>query len=158
MNANSLIGIHQIQTLEQLSALAGRLAYELRAGDVILFSGNLGAGKTTFTQFLGKSLGVEGKITSPTYTLVGEYPIIGNPNIATLIHMDLYRMGEAEKKLPLNNEYIQEVIDTAALSKAVVVIEWAEKLAYVPVSRCWKIFIEPGDTTRARIVTFNKVQ
>lgn len=158
MNANSITGTHHIEGLEQLSALAARVAQELCVGDIVLLSGDLGAGKTTCAQFLGKALGVEGKITSPTYTLVGEYPVIGNSDIATLVHMDLYRMGEAEKKLPLNNEYIQEVIEGAALNKAIIVIEWAEKLVRMPASRCWNIALAPGDTSESRIVTIGRVQ
>ncbi len=158
MNANSLVGTHHIQGIEQLSALAESVAQELRAGDSILLSGNLGAGKTTFTQFLGQALGVEGRITSPTYTLIGEYPIIGNSNLATLVHMDLYRLGDAGKSLPLNNEYIQEIIHNAVLNKAIVIIEWAEKLGSMPTLRSWSIAIEPGDAFESRIVTISRVQ
>lgn len=158
MKTNSLIGTHHINGIEQLEALAESLAQQLCAGDIVLLYGNLGAGKTTFTQFLGRELGVEGKITSPTYTLVGEYPILDNPNINALIHMDLYRMGQSEKNPPLNNEYIQEVLESASVHKAVIVIEWAEKLANIPSSRCWKISIEHGDSPDVRMVTIDRVQ
>lgn len=158
MKTYSCTGTHVISGLEQLKTLAEALARQLLGGDIVLLSGNLGAGKTTFTQFLGKALGVADKITSPTYTLGGEYPILHNPSINTLIHMDLYRMGQLEKKLPLNNEYIQEIMDSASHNKAIIVIEWAEKLTNIPSSRCWKIFIEPGNTPDARIVTIDRVQ
>lgn len=157
MNVNSLIGMHQIQALEQLSVLAGRLACELRAGDTILLSGNLGAGKTTFTQFLGKALGVEGRITSPTYTLVGEYPITGNSEVTTLVHMDLYRMGEQAivRPLALNDTYIREILEAGKNDKAVVIIEWSELLRVVPTGRCWHISLKLGAGFGDRIVNIS---
>ena len=95
----------------------------------MLLSGNLGAGKTTFTQFLGEALGVEGRITSPTYTLVGEYPVRGNADIRGLIHIDLYRTQEGQKSNALNNEYIHEILQGAQEHKAVIIIEWGELLS-----------------------------
>lgn len=145
-----LIGTHVIQNLEELSALACELVGELQGGDVVLLSGELGAGKTTFTQFLGKQLGVQDHITSPTFTLVGEYGISNNSTISTLIHIDLYRTGE---QTALNNNYIQEILDSATQSKSVVVIEWGELFAQGIKNRIWRISLTPGTTESERIVT-----
>lgn len=158
MKTNSVTGVHEILSLDQLDMLAQSLALQLYAGDILLLSGNLGAGKTTFTQFLGNALGVRGTITSPTYTLIGEYPVIGNQSITTLIHIDLYRIGGPGKNLPLNNIYIQEIIDTAVSNNAVVVIEWAEKMESLPSIRSWHISIELGSSRYSRRVTVYKVQ
>lgn len=151
-----LIGTHDIHGLDQLHGLADALAHELMAGDVLLLSGNLGAGKTTFTQLLGKSLGVQGNITSPTYTLVGEYPVAGHSSISTLIHMDLYRIGEDAKRLPLTEEYIEEVLSRAAADTAVVVIEWAERLSIAYTGRRWNISFATTQNPDTRIVTVSR--
>lgn len=158
MKTNSVIGDHHIIGLDQFRELAITLGEQLRAGDIVLLIGDLGSGKTTFTQFLGQALGVSDRITSPTYTLVGEYAVENNPDIRTLIHMDLYRIGESNKQIPLNNKYIQEVLDTAIHMKAVVVIEWPEKFGIASNLHCWKIAIGPGDTPQGRSVTVGRVQ
>lgn len=147
MSQLSLIGSHKIENLENLSLLTECMAKEMRAGDVALLSGELGAGKTTFTQFLGKAFGVQDAITSPTYTLVGEYNIPNNIDISILVHVDLYR---TEGK---NNNYVQEIIEQAKQNKAVVVIEWAEYLERKPKGNYWNITITSEDITKTRIVT-----
>ncbi len=144
-----ILGTHIVK-LDELEVLAITLVQELLSGDVVLLSGNLGAGKTTFTQYVGKALGVKQHITSPTFTLVGEYLIAGNAFIATLIHIDLYRKA--------HEEYLKEIFDTAELRKAVVIIEWADLLNMKPNNRCWNITIEPGPTPESRIATINRVQ
>lgn len=150
MNISALHGSHTISNLEALSELASRFASELQAGDVVLLSGQLGAGKTTFTQSLGKALGVEDVITSPTFTLVGEYQAANNFGITSLIHIDLYRTGE---QTVLNNNYIHELLQTAKEQKAVVVIEWGELLLEKIQNRTWKIALKQGVTEGERVVT-----
>ena len=156
MKTNSVLGVHHVSSLDELRLLAEALSQELIAGDVVLLSGNLGAGKTTITQFLGKALGVQANITSPTYTLMGEYPVIGNDFITTLIHMDLYRMGQSEKMLPSNSEYIQDVVGSASLNKGIVVIEWAENIGQLPKKQYWNITINKGKNYHSRTVTIDK--
>lgn len=152
MKTNPLGGVHEVTGVNQLKLLAESLAGQLHCGDIILLSGDLGAGKTTFTQFLGSALGVLGNITSPTYTLVAEYPVVGHKSISTLVHMDLYGMGQ-EKKLSLNTEYIQELITNAVHNEQIIVIEWAEKLHTLPQGRYWSIGITSGNNPVSRIVT-----
>ncbi len=150
---NSLLGKHEIATLEDLGKFAKALADELVPGDVVLLSGNLGAGKTTFTQFLGKALGVEGEIVSPTYTLVGEYTIAGQRAIKELIHVDLYRTGDAAGAAPLNTEYIQEIFATAPSRGAVVVMEWGELFSGdLSGRRVWIIELKHGRHSGERSV------
>lgn len=152
MKTNPPAGVHEIFGIDQLKTLAESLARQLHCGDIVLLSGDLGAGKTTFTQFLGSALGVVGNITSPTYTLVGEYPVIGHSSILTLVHVDLYRIGQ-EKFFPLNNEYIHEMITNAVHNEQIIVIEWAEKLHTLPQGRYWSIGITSGNNPASRIVT-----
>jgi tRNA threonylcarbamoyladenosine biosynthesis protein TsaE len=79
---------------EETEAAGARLAAELRPGDVVLVSGELGAGKTTFVRGACRALGVTAKVTSPTFTIGHLY--VGNPDVA---HLDLYRLEGAEPGL-----------------------------------------------------------
>jgi tRNA threonylcarbamoyladenosine biosynthesis protein TsaE len=79
---------------EQTEAAGARLAAELEAGDVVLVSGELGAGKTTFVRGACRALAVTANVTSPTFTIGQLYA--GNPDVA---HMDLYRLEGAEPGL-----------------------------------------------------------
>jgi tRNA threonylcarbamoyladenosine biosynthesis protein TsaE len=79
---------------EQTEAAGARLAAELEAGDVVLVSGELGTGKTTFVRGASRALGVTANVTSPTFTIGQLYA--GQPDVA---HMDLYRLEGAEPGL-----------------------------------------------------------
>lgn len=155
MHKNPLIAEHNVTSLEALTGLASLFATELQVGDVVLLSGQLGAGKTTFTQSIGKTLGVQDTITSPTFTLVGEYQAKNNLDIATLIHIDLYRTGEQINAQPLsmNNNYIHELLSSAKEQKAVVVIEWGELLGQEIKNRTWRIGFDSGSSENERLVT-----
>lgn len=99
--------------------LGKRLAGLLRAGDLVILSGDLGAGKTTFTQGLGSGLGVRGDITSPTFVISRVHPsLAGGP---PLVHVDAYRLGGIEELDDLD-------LDTS-LDEAVTVVEWGEGVA-----------------------------
>jgi len=95
-----------------------KLAKELKPGDIIALSGNLGSGKTTFTKGLGKGLGVKypGRINSPTFVLIKEYD-----GKMPLYHLDLYRLDDLKE---IENLAIEEYI----YGNGVTVIEWAEKI------------------------------
>lgn len=100
-------------------ALAEALAPALRKGDLLMLVGDLGAGKTTFTQGLGKGLGVEEQITSPTFVLLRSYDAA-----LPLHHVDVYRL-----------EHLQEVIDLGLMEMldegGVAVVEWGDLAAPV---------------------------
>ncbi len=87
------------------------------AGTLLLLVGPLGAGKTTFTQFLGQALLSDAQTSSPTYTLIHEYP---TPEGA-LVHVDAYRLPSAEALFGLG---LEDYLDRARL----VVVEWGEAL------------------------------
>lgn len=94
-------------------ALAADIAKTLRAGDVILLHGELGAGKTTFTKGLAKALGIEETVTSPTFNYVKEYQGGRLP----LFHFDMYRVSDADEVYELGlEEYFYR--------GGVVVVEW----------------------------------
>lgn len=106
-------------TAEETQELARRLAGLLRAGDLIILSGELGAGKTTFTQGLGSSLGVRPGIISPTFVLVRIHPNMPdgpNPGGPDLVHVDAYRLSSPGE--------IDDIDLENTLDSAVTVVEW----------------------------------
>ncbi|MDO5727531.1 MAG: tRNA (adenosine(37)-N6)-threonylcarbamoyltransferase complex ATPase subunit type 1 TsaE [Bowdeniella nasicola] len=106
-----------ITTPEQMRQLGAGLGAIVRAGDVLVLTGDLGAGKTTLTQGLGQALGARGRITSPTYTISRLHPTAAGP---TLAHVDAYRVTDM---------WDFETIDLEALiPTAITVIEWGEAL------------------------------
>ena len=102
-----------------MRGLGRSLAGQLAAGDLIVLTGSLGAGKTTFTQGLGAGLGVRGAVTSPTFVIARVHPSeVGGP---ALVHVDAYRIGGIAELDDLD-------LDTS-LDQAVTVVEWGEGLA-----------------------------
>ena len=81
-----------ITTSEDMEELGSKLAELLELGDLVLLSGELGAGKTTLTRGLGEALGAEGTIQSPTFVLAREHRIAGG---GKLVHVDAYRLSSA---------------------------------------------------------------
>ncbi len=111
--------VHAARDAEEMRALGAALAASLRAGDVILLTGELGAGKTTFTQGLGAGLGVRGDVTSPTFVIARVHPSLsGGP---ALVHVDAYRLGGTAELDDLD-------LDTS-LEDAVTVVEWGGGVA-----------------------------
>jgi tRNA threonylcarbamoyladenosine biosynthesis protein TsaE len=100
-------------------ALAGRLAPLLQPGDLVLIEGDLGAGKTTFTQGLARALGVTEAVTSPTFVLMSIYPTTAGFD---LVHVDVYRLDRLSEVVDLA---LPELLDDGA----VVVVEWGERAA-----------------------------
>lgn len=106
-------------TADQTRALATRLAGVLRAGDLLVLSGDLGAGKTTFTQGLGAAMRVRGDVTSPTFVISRVHPsLVGGP---ALVHVDAYRLHGALELDDLDLD--------ASLDEAVTVVEWGTGVA-----------------------------
>ncbi|WP_380170864.1 tRNA (adenosine(37)-N6)-threonylcarbamoyltransferase complex ATPase subunit type 1 TsaE [Kineococcus sp. DHX-1] len=109
---------HLLRTPEETAAFGERVGRVLRAGDLVLLSGDLGAGKTTFTRGLATALGVRGPVTSPTFVIAREHPsLVGGP---VLVHVDAYRLGSLAEVDDLD-------LDTAA-EEAVTVVEWGRGL------------------------------
>ena len=125
----------------ETQSLAERLSQHLQAGDVLWLSGELGAGKTTFAQGLGRGLGVSAPVISPTFVLVREYH-----GRLPLYHIDLYRLDDVRDILNLG---LRDYLD----GDGVCVIEWAERLDVDGALPGLHIRIEPrgGDS---RLFTF----
>ncbi|MGP3971861.1 tRNA (adenosine(37)-N6)-threonylcarbamoyltransferase complex ATPase subunit type 1 TsaE [Streptomyces sp. 6N223] len=102
---------------ERTRALGRSLAALLRPGDLVVLSGELGAGKTTLTRGIGEGLGVRGPITSPTFVIARVHPPLGDG--PPLVHADAYRLGGDLAEL-------EDLDLDAALPESVVVVEWGE--------------------------------
>jgi tRNA threonylcarbamoyladenosine biosynthesis protein TsaE len=99
---------------EAMQALGAELAASLRAGDLVVLSGGLGAGKTTLTQGIGSGLGVRGPVTSPTFVIARVHPsLVGGP---ALVHVDAYRLGDAFE--------VDDLDLDASVEDSVTVVEW----------------------------------
>jgi tRNA threonylcarbamoyladenosine biosynthesis protein TsaE len=109
----------KVTTAEQTHALGAALARVLRPGDLLVLTGELGAGKTTFAQGLGEGLGVREGIISPTFVLVRIHPNLPdgpNPGGPDLVHVDAYRLGSASE--------IDDIDLENTLDSSVTVVEW----------------------------------
>lgn len=109
--------LYNISSLKETENLAIEIASKLKPGSTILLTGDLGAGKTTFTQFLGKHLGVSDIITSPTFNILKMYKANG----CEFYHMDAYRLGESGD----SGEFDDYLYD----KNRVMVIEWPQYLS-----------------------------
>ncbi len=109
-----------LDSLENTQAIAFELAKVLLPGSILWLSGNLGSGKTTFVQGLGKGLGIDGEITSPTFSLIDEHLQGRIP----LYHIDLYRL-EPEQVQSL---HLFSYWQGSDFPLGIVAIEWAERM------------------------------
>lgn len=120
-------------TAEDTRALGRRLAAVLRAGDVVLLTGGLGAGKTTFTQGLAQGMGVGGRVTSPTFVLARVHPGVGGR--PPLVHVDAYRLSGPDELDDLDLD--------ADLGSSVTVVEWGGGTAEVLAAERLEVDLEP---------------
>ncbi|WP_030671705.1 tRNA (adenosine(37)-N6)-threonylcarbamoyltransferase complex ATPase subunit type 1 TsaE [Streptomyces cellulosae] len=102
---------------EQMRELGRRLAKLLRAGDLVMLTGELGAGKTTLTRGLGEGLGIRGAVTSPTFVIARVHPPLGDG--PPLVHVDAYRLGGGLDEM-------EDLDLDVSLPESVVVVEWGE--------------------------------
>ena len=138
-----------ISSADEMKSFAAKVVDGLAGGDTLLLSGELGAGKTTFVQGLAAALGIEQDITSPTFTIVGEYPVRNHQNITKLVHVDLYRLSEDAAGDPAVRQVVSE-----QGGDTLVAIEWAERLGNAVPSGT-RIAFEHGANENARLVTLN---
>jgi tRNA threonylcarbamoyladenosine biosynthesis protein TsaE len=111
------------QTAEDTFNFGRRLGEQLKGGEILLLSGPLGAGKTIFVKGLATALGIDREeVTSPTFTLVNPYA-----GTLTLYHIDLYRLDDGPSAA-----HAVDLEELLSDEKAVIVIEWAERLGNYP--------------------------
>ncbi|KHK99853.1 hypothetical protein LK09_00480 [Microbacterium mangrovi] len=127
---DELVGRHDIVSPADMEQLGRRMGGMLRAGDVVVLTGPLGAGKTTLTRGIGAGLGVRGPVQSPTFVLARTHPsLVGG---VPLVHMDAYRLGSAAELDDLDVD----------VEGSVVVVEWGRGLADDLAEVWWDVEIE----------------
>ena len=136
--------IYNVSSPEETWAVAREFAEELKPGDVVCLEGNLGSGKTTFTQGLAAALGAKRPVTSPTFCLVAEHP----SKRFLLVHMDLYRINGEDDVLAIGWE------DYLARG-AVIVVEWPDRAGNLIPSNARHVTFTPGDSPDGRTISFH---
>ena len=126
-----------LETAEDTRELGRRLGAWLAAGDLLVLTGGLGAGKTTLTQGIGEGLAVRGPFTSPTFVIARVQPSLveGPP----LVHVDAYRLGGLDELDALDLD--------ASLEECVTVVEWGHGLAEGLAEEYLEVLIT-GESTR----------
>lgn len=114
----------EIDKMEELAKdFLSKVIPEGDKATIVGLKGNLGAGKTTFTQYVAKILGISEKINSPTFVIEKIYKILDNQNFDTLIHIDAYRLDSGKELEALNwNEIIEQ-------QRTLILIEWPEQVS-----------------------------
>lgn len=134
-----------VKSIKETEKLARDLAKKIKAPIILALSGELGAGKTTFTKFLAKYLGIKENINSPTFTIINQYFL--ESNSYNLIHIDCYRLEKPEKILELG------FLDILNDKNNIVVIEWAERVRkFLPKNTIWIEFKHRKDKEREIII------
>lgn len=112
-----------IKTEKETQTFARNLAKSLKGGEIIALEGDLGAGKTTITQYIAKAFGVKENVTSPTFVLMKVYTVESRKyKVSQLVHVDCYRLDDPQELFYLG---IEEYMNN---KESVVVIEWADKI------------------------------
>lgn len=140
-----------LTSLQDTEQLARRLEHDAPPGALLILSGPLGAGKTTLMQALGRVLGSSAQISSPTYTLIHEYPTPAG----VLVHIDAYRLGVhgsgvAAALLELG---LEDYLERARL----VAVEWGEDLLKLFPDAVVVTLSLDGDERRARVTRADEV-
>jgi tRNA threonylcarbamoyladenosine biosynthesis protein TsaE len=134
-----------VPTAHEMRALGTRVADLLRAGDLLVLTGDLGAGKTTFVQGVGAGLGVGGPVVSPTFVIAR----VHRDGRLPLVHVDAYRLGSVDE--------VDDLDLDAALEESVTVVEWGEGLVEDLAGDRLEVRLErsadPSDDTRRVTLT-----
>lgn len=126
----AFLGRHEIPSATAMEELGRRIGARLEAGDLLILTGPLGAGKTTFTRGLADGLGVRGPVQSPTFVIARTHPsLVGR---APLVHVDAYRLGSEAELEDLDLD----------LDRSVVVVEWGRGMAEELAETWWDIELE----------------
>jgi tRNA threonylcarbamoyladenosine biosynthesis protein TsaE len=144
-------GTATLERAEDTVALGARLGGQLRAGDVVVLSGPLGAGKTVLAKGIAAAMDVDGPVTSPTFVLARVHPA-RRPDGPAMIHVDVYRLLD-HRGADLLAELDSLDLD-AELDDAVVVVEWGEGLAERLSDRHLDIRLERVSHSDVRIATW----
>ncbi len=131
-------------SLKATKKIAKKFASQLHSGDIVVLSGDLGAGKSVFTRDILQEFGVEGKITSPTFTLLNEYKISNGQHY---YHFDMYRLNDEQEA---ENIGLEEILDD---NSSIKFIEWADRVqSYLPEHYKKVTIVKLGKNSRNIIV------
>lgn len=131
---------------DETRALGRTLAQALQGGAVVAFTGDLGAGKTAFVSGMAEGLGIEERVTSPTFTIVNEYEGGRLP----LFHFDMYRLGSADELFHIGwEDYLAR--------NGVCAVEWSENVDEALDGETIRVDISRGEDDNTRIITIEGV-
>lgn len=147
-------GTATLERVEDTVALGSRLGEQLRAGDVVVLTGPLGAGKTVLAKGIAAAMDVDGPVTSPSYVLARVHPP-RRPGAPTMIHVDMYRLLDQDGA-DLLGELDSLDLDTD-LDDAVVVVEWGEGIVERLAERHLDIRLERLSGSDVRIASWQWV-
>ncbi|MCK5078192.1 MAG: tRNA (adenosine(37)-N6)-threonylcarbamoyltransferase complex ATPase subunit type 1 TsaE [Calditrichia bacterium] len=116
--STKLNNTHILSNLQKTESVANDLSKILKAGNIVAFYGDLGAGKTTFIKYLCEKMGVKEEVTSPTFTIINEYYAVDN---LPIFHFDFYRLKNTMELRAIN-------FDDYIYGDGICLIEWAEKI------------------------------
>ena len=132
---------------DETRALGRTLAQALQGGAVVAFTGDLGAGKTAFVSGMAEGLGIEERVTSPTFTIVNEYEGGRLP----LFHFDMYRLGSADELFDIGwEDYLAR--------NGVCAVEWSENVDEALDGDTIRVDISRGEDDNTRIITIEGVE
>ncbi len=121
----------ELKELNDTKRFAEWLVNHIERGQVICLVGDLGAGKTTFTQFLCKALGVDDYVTSPTFNLMNSYSGVLNGDSIEIHHFDVYRIFDADEMLEIG-------FDDFLYGDGISIVEWANQVSeLIPNDSIW---------------------
>ena len=138
---------YETQSAAETEALGVKLAEKLRGGEVIAYTGDLGAGKTAFTRGLARGLGITERVTSPTFTIVNEYDSGRLP----LFHFDMYRLGSSDELYDIGwEDYLGR--------GGVCAVEWSEIVDDALEGEVIRVDLKTGDAPDSRRITITGVE
>lgn len=138
---------YETQSAAETEALGAKLAEKLRGGEVIAYTGDLGAGKTAFTRGLARGLGITERVTSPTFTIVNEYDSGRLP----LFHFDMYRLGSSDELYDIGwEDYLGR--------GGVCAVEWSEIVDDALEGEVIRVDLKNGDAPDSRRITITGVE
>jgi tRNA threonylcarbamoyladenosine biosynthesis protein TsaE len=136
-------GVYNVSSVEDTYALAQKFACKLSKGDIVCLEGDLGAGKTTFTQGVCAALELPGNVTSPTFCIIQEHR---HANLV-LVHMDLYRLTSENDVIAIGwDDYLSE--------GAILFVEWPERAGTLIPENSKRIIFKHGSLEDERIIEF----
>jgi tRNA threonylcarbamoyladenosine biosynthesis protein TsaE len=135
-----VIGPIELPTVEDTRSFGARLATAFRAGDLVILTGPLGAGKTALTQGIGAGLGVSGRVASPTFVIARVHP----GGRVGLVHVDAYRLGSVAE--------VDDLDLDADLDRSVLVVEWGHGLVEQLSQERLEVQIERAADSEVRVV------